>query len=765
MAEKFDLLLMNGPSFAGRRFYSALLKSHSEIIPKKMFLSDNTLGLRDVIMEVISMLKENKKVVVNDENCNKSTWESYINMVKKKTPSKSIAVVSVQPKHGLKQLYWSRQYYMLDNDGREPFLDSNLTKWFDSSTEELSYHVVDDLTLVEDLKVIVEEYPVILRTNIQPDIPGLFFQWEAVFCEESIKAGIVKTCQLWFQKCQHGRIFILLDLTKHSSYMDSSFQEEIKNCMRGLVKKLEDVPLYLYSVDKEAVKYSLPPSPGLLATIQGSHGIDLFNKNTFMLFQDQPFSKMADLAGVKHVNASKVLQKPTLILNKMIFTSPRQPNFLQDMEFKVEEDQSPCLPLYNLKDSFLGNCLSEEVSQGIKASFYGSNIDSIENFQKSFEAYLMKKEDSTTQLNPDDSTHVSSDDEVIIQNKSFTRELPKWMLGTSKSASSSSLSSHCSDSVNSTASADQKKAKSTVYVMSEKELVEVATEILQQAGREDILHRIQERELPIITDSKKEDNKETSITIPKSESNSTAMVEVAEENGVDPSCISASSKKRRTFSKKKTTSSTGNKTKDILDLDFMDSEDIKDTVNVENSGCESGKRDNIVPQRLKIMEINQCQQSKTNFSSDLFDTVQVCEEEKDIEMKSNKNINDETCILSEERNLNSIKTSNSYLFTKLTKRLHDQVESKCNSEHINESSSSRNEASLNIDPTELFQNLPEDESQRQSVTFKPRKKLKTVQTHHDHQLNDNHNNNNVKAAIASAKPKKPDLSFLDEIFG
>ncbi|VDH94551.1 Hypothetical predicted protein [Mytilus galloprovincialis] len=544
--------------------------------------------------------------------------------------------------------------------------------------------------------------------------------------------------------------------------MDSSFQEEVKNCMKGLVKKLEVVPVYLYSVDKEAVKYALPPDPGLLATIQGSHGIDLFNKNTFILFQDHTFSKMADLAGVKHVNASKVLQKPTLILNKLIFTSPRQPNFLQDMEFRVEEDQSPYLPLYNLKDNFHGNSLSGEVSQGIKASLYGSNMHSIEKFQKSFEAYLMKKEDSSIQLNPDDSTHISSDDEVIIQNKSFTRELPKWMLGTSKSASSSSLSSHHSDSVNSTASADQKKARSTVYVMSEKELVEVATEILKQAGREDILHRIQERELPIITISKKKDNKETSIIIPKTKSNSTAMVEVAEENVVDPTCISASSKKKRTFSKKKNTS-TGNKTKDILDLDFMDSEDIKDEINEENSVCESGKRHNIVPQRLEIMEINQSRQSKTNFSSDLFDTIPVCKEGKDVKMNSKKHISDETCILGEENNPDLHKTSKSDLFTKQTKRLHNQVESKCNSDHINESS--RDETSLNIDPTELFQNLPEDDSERQSVTFKPRKKLKTVQTCHDNQLNDNHNNNNVKSSIASAKPKKPDLSFLDDIFG
>ncbi|CAG2243060.1 unnamed protein product [Mytilus edulis] len=223
-------------------------------------------------------------------------------------------------------------------------------------------------------------------------------------------------------------------------------------------------------------------------------------------------------------------------------------------------------------------------------------------------------------------------------------------------------------------------------------------------------------------------------------------------------------KKKRTFSKKKNTS-TSNKTKDILDLDFMDSEDIKDEINVENSVCESGKRHNIVPQCLEIMEINQSRQSTTNFSSDLFDTIPVCEEGKDVKMNSKKHISDETCILGEENNPDLRKTSKSDLFTKMTKRLHNQVDSKWNSDHINESNSSRDETSLNIDPTELFQNLPEDDSERQSVTFKPRKKLKTVQTCHDNPLNDNHNNNNVKSAIASAKPKKPDLSFLDDIFG
>jgi hypothetical protein len=56
-----------------------------------------------------------------------------------------------------------------------------------------------------------------------------------------------------------------------------------------------------------------------------------------------------------------------------------------------------------------------------------------------------------------DTSNVSSDDdEVIIQNRSSTRELPKWMLGTSKS-SLSSLSSHRSDSVNNTVSVDVKK--------------------------------------------------------------------------------------------------------------------------------------------------------------------------------------------------------------------------------------------------------------------------------------------------------------------
>lgn len=42
--------------------------------------------------------------------------------------------------------------------------------------------------------------------------------------------------------------------------------------------QLEDIPLYLYCIEKECINYVIPPNPGLLATIQKSHGIDLLNK-------------------------------------------------------------------------------------------------------------------------------------------------------------------------------------------------------------------------------------------------------------------------------------------------------------------------------------------------------------------------------------------------------------------------------------------------------------------------------------------------------
>ena len=53
---------------------------------------------------------------------------------------------------------------------------------------------------------------------LQADIPGLFLQWKAIFnpSNNSVKAGVPKTCQLWTHKCPAGRIFILLDLSKKS---------------------------------------------------------------------------------------------------------------------------------------------------------------------------------------------------------------------------------------------------------------------------------------------------------------------------------------------------------------------------------------------------------------------------------------------------------------------------------------------------------------------------------------------------------------------
>lgn len=37
-------------------------------------------------------------------------------------------------------------------------------------------------------------------------------------------------------------------------------------------------PAYLYCIDKEAVKFSIPPNAGVLATIQKSHGIGINNQ-------------------------------------------------------------------------------------------------------------------------------------------------------------------------------------------------------------------------------------------------------------------------------------------------------------------------------------------------------------------------------------------------------------------------------------------------------------------------------------------------------
>ena len=89
------------------------------------------------------------------------------------------------------------------------------------------------------------------------------------------------------------------------------------------------------------------------------------------------------------------------------------------------------------------------------------------SYKRKYDDFIQNDTDVSVQLQRGDTSHVSSDDEdIVIQNKSFTRELPKWMLGTSKS-SSSSLSSHRTDSVNSTTSVDTKVKYVTISYLSQ----------------------------------------------------------------------------------------------------------------------------------------------------------------------------------------------------------------------------------------------------------------------------------------------------------
>ena len=63
-----------------------------------------------------------------------------------------------------------------------------------------------------------------------------------------------------------------------------------------------------------------------------------------------------------------------------MFTAPRQPEFFKDMKIKVKEETIPTLPLYDLKDSFHDNCISQEVNPGIQASLYAFNCQTLDKY-------------------------------------------------------------------------------------------------------------------------------------------------------------------------------------------------------------------------------------------------------------------------------------------------------------------------------------------------------------------------------------------------
>lgn len=214
----------------------------------------------------------------------------------------------------------------------------------------------------------------------------------------------------------------------------------------------------------------------------------------------------------------------------------------------------------------------------------------------------------------------------------------------------------------------------------------------------------------------------------------------------DPICIGASNRKRRNIRNKiADTKSSCIKTKEIPSLDFMDTEGS------DNIKHESKYQRNVgygdIDQTIEFQECCQVKVRRTVKSP-------YKSEQETVELS--------TCIVDSVIETSQKPDSTSVL-TKLRK---NRTEENKLSEQTNcyLDCQSSTEPSFNVDPTELFKNMPDttcDDIKSKPDNLRKTSKQRFIRSIETTRHQDNFTTNDEQGHST----KKPDLSFLDDIFG
>ncbi|XP_033756425.1 uncharacterized protein LOC117339122 isoform X2 [Pecten maximus] len=521
MAANYDLVLLHGPKYCGRNILCEKLSSpiHERVCPHDYF-RDNAVGLRDVILQVISLLKKNKKVVVDDENAAATTRDSYIRMVHRKESSKTIASVKVLPANGRLQLLWSREYSLAENSvgvtSQELSVqDKDINKWFSEGNEDqISYcsNEVSNPCDDEGIEVFEKTIPLTVRSQYKFEVPALCMQWEGMLCssteEPCLRPEVVSICRHWSDVNTGGRIFVICDNTVGTSGQQEKAKH--RHIMQSLVKQFSSCPVYMFCIESPADSggFTKPPNPGILAFLQWRHHLNIHTKNSVYLYLSQVHKVMAETAGMPHLKMSRAVHQPSLVASSHVYSIPNIPPYLKVLDILPPENleqKTPEIPGFCEISSFHDNVISMHLGYGRRECLFADGVNTITRFNKMYCEMASLATDTVSKFSKANSVNeleANVDDEKLPAKKlclsrslSSDRELPHWMMSDRKTkqisqSKSPKPSTSRADSTESTHS----KYKRTEYVMTEVELIEIAEDILKQAGREDLIRSIQLRQ-------------------------------------------------------------------------------------------------------------------------------------------------------------------------------------------------------------------------------------------------------------------------------
>ncbi|XP_076464078.1 uncharacterized protein LOC143296157 [Babylonia areolata] len=318
MAANYDLIVIHGPPSPA---IPGILKQrlsnfegYVHVYPAQLYKDHPGFGVRDIASYVLGLLKEHRRVVVEDSCSEGGVRNCLLKVIPSKLSACRVGIIEVRPRHGQQQTLWERQFILAASPYPHLVLsDEQIRHWFDEhGLFKISASLPSDAGLKETVSVHLTA-----ATNYKFEVPSLLIQWECVVDSGGYLQGrMTVVCQDWAQVNPHGRVIVLCDGTAVAKGHLSAAQQksQIINGMKALANELP-CPVYVLQVTStlDAGDFSLPPSPGLLAFLQRRHCIDLHHRNTVYVYSDSRHMKMAERAGVRHIKIGQVLKNPAVV--------------------------------------------------------------------------------------------------------------------------------------------------------------------------------------------------------------------------------------------------------------------------------------------------------------------------------------------------------------------------------------------------------------------------------------------------------------------
>lgn len=112
-----ELVLFYGPPCSGKTYHynQNFSETHTRICPSQMFRENKDLSFHRILTMIIEYLKENKNVVIDDQNRPKRTRNSYLKAIRDQQKENKLGIIKIKaicfhPIGGMIQCLWANEW-------------------------------------------------------------------------------------------------------------------------------------------------------------------------------------------------------------------------------------------------------------------------------------------------------------------------------------------------------------------------------------------------------------------------------------------------------------------------------------------------------------------------------------------------------------------------------------------------------------------------------------------------------------------------------